>query len=110
MEELMDILQEFEPGVDFEHCTDLIDGKILNSLEILSLVAEIEDMFDIKFDCEDIDTINGYLIYKMGKIPQENEEFETVCDGYRFKVLKVSNKMITDIEVTPENADEVKGQ
>ncbi len=47
MEELMDILQEFEPGVDFEHCTDLIDGKILNSLEILSLVAEIEDVFDI---------------------------------------------------------------
>ena len=47
MEELMDILQEFEPGVDFEHCTDLIDGKILNSLEILSLVAEIADVFDI---------------------------------------------------------------
>ena len=47
MEELMDILQEFEPGVDFEHCTDLIDGKILNSLEILSVVAEIEDVFDI---------------------------------------------------------------
>ena len=47
MEELMDILQEFEPGVDFEHCTDLIDGKILNSLEILSLVAEIEEVFDI---------------------------------------------------------------
>ena len=47
MEELMDILQEFEPGVDFERCTDLIDGKILNSLEILSLVAEIEDVFDI---------------------------------------------------------------
>ena len=47
MEELMDILQEFEPGVDFEHCTDLINGKILNSLEILSLVAEIEDVFDI---------------------------------------------------------------
>ena len=47
MEELMYILHEFEPGVDFEHCTDLIDGKILNSLEILSLVAEIEDVFDI---------------------------------------------------------------
>lgn len=47
MEELLDILREFEPGVDFEHCTDLIDGKILNSLEILSLVAEIEDVFDI---------------------------------------------------------------
>lgn len=47
MEQLLDILQEFEPGVDFENRTDLIDGKVLNSLEILSLVAEIEDIFDI---------------------------------------------------------------
>ena len=47
MEELYDILNEFEPGVDFTTTTDLIDGRILNSLEILSLVAELEDTFDI---------------------------------------------------------------
>lgn len=47
MEELYDILNEFEPGVDFTTVTDLIDGRILNSLEILSLVAELEDTFDI---------------------------------------------------------------
>ena len=47
MEELYDILNEFEPGVDFATATDLIDGRILNSLEILSLVAELEDTFDI---------------------------------------------------------------
>lgn len=34
-------------GVDFTTATDLIDGRILNSLEILSLVAELEDTFDI---------------------------------------------------------------
>ena len=63
MEELMDILQEFEPGVDFEHCTDLIDGKILNSLEILSLVAEIEDVFDITIPTVEIvpDNFNSAL-------------------------------------------------
>ena len=47
MEELYDILNGFEPGVDFATATDLIDGRILNSLEILSLVAELEDTFDI---------------------------------------------------------------
>ena len=47
MEELYDILNEFEPGVDFTTATDLIDGRILISLEILSLVAELEDTFDI---------------------------------------------------------------
>ena len=47
MDELYDILNEFEPGVDFTTAKDLIDGRILNSLEILSLVAELEDTFDI---------------------------------------------------------------
>ena len=29
MEELLDILKELHPDVDFEHCTTLIDDKIL---------------------------------------------------------------------------------
>ena len=40
-------------------------------------LLKILKKLDIKFDCEDIDTINGYLIYKLSKIPDENEEFET---------------------------------
>ena len=107
LEEIVgDILDEYDE--EEELISRQPDGSYI--MDGQTTLEDIEDMFDIKFDCEDIDTINGYLIYKMGKIPQENEEFETVCDGYRFKVLKVSNKMITDIEVTPENADEVKEQ
>ena len=76
MEELMDILQEFEPGVDFEHCTDLIDGKILNSLEILSLVAEIEDVFDITIPTVEIvpDNFNSaQAMWNMIRRLQEEE-------------------------------------
>ena len=50
--------------------------------------------------CEDIDTINGYLIYKLGKIPDENEEFETECGGYIFRILSVGNKMIQKVLVS----------
>lgn len=47
METLIEILEEIQPEVDFETCTDLIDAHRLDSLSILSLIAEIEDEFDI---------------------------------------------------------------
>ena len=62
-----------------------------------TLLEDIEDAFDMHFDCEDIDTINGYLIYKMGKIPQDNEQFECTCDGYSFRVLEVHDRMVTKV-------------
>ncbi|MBE6767060.1 MAG: acyl carrier protein [Clostridia bacterium] len=47
MERLIEILEDIQPEVDFETCTDLIDGHHLDSLSILSLVAEMEEEFDI---------------------------------------------------------------
>ena len=47
MEKLLALLNEIQPGVDYENRTDLIDGHILESLSILSLVAAIEYTFDI---------------------------------------------------------------
>ncbi len=47
MEKLIMILNDIQPGVDYETCTDLIDGHYLDSLAILSLVAEMEDAFDV---------------------------------------------------------------
>lgn len=48
MEELLEILEEIQPGVDYESCTTLIDDHILDSFGILSLVSEMEDAFDIE--------------------------------------------------------------
>lgn len=47
MERLIEILEELQPEVDYSTCTNLIDGHYLDSLTILSLVAEIEEAFDI---------------------------------------------------------------
>lgn len=47
METLMEILEDIRPDVDFENCTTLIDDHILDSLAIISLIAEIEDEFDV---------------------------------------------------------------
>lgn len=54
METLLEILEEIRSDVDFESCTTLIDEHILNSLAIISLIAEIEDEFDITIPTAEI--------------------------------------------------------
>ena len=81
-----------------EQIRQLSDGSY--EMDGQTPLEDIEEKLDIKFDCEDIDTINGYLIYKLGKIPDENEEFETECGGYIFRILSVGNKMIQKVLVS----------
>ena len=48
MEELLNILEEIQPDADYKTCTTLIDDGILSSFDILSLVGELEDAYDIR--------------------------------------------------------------
>ena len=48
MEELYQVLEELRPDVDFESETALITGGILDSFDIVSLVAALNDTFDIE--------------------------------------------------------------
>lgn len=47
-DELMAILTELRPDVDFEAESALIDGGVLDSLDIITLVGELNDSFDIE--------------------------------------------------------------
>lgn len=48
MERLLAILNEINPDIDYKHEDNLIDGKVLDSLSILTLITEICDEFDIE--------------------------------------------------------------
>ncbi|MCM1545376.1 MAG: acyl carrier protein [Ruminococcus sp.] len=54
MERLIEILEDIQPDVDYATCTDLIDAHHLPSLSILSLVADLEDEFDITIPAVEI--------------------------------------------------------
>ena len=54
MEELLEILQELTPGVKFEGQTRLFDDGILDSLDVVSLVSEIDDAFDVEISVVDL--------------------------------------------------------
>ena len=53
-DELMEILTEIRPDVDFENETSLIDDGILDSMDIVSLVGELDDAFDVSVGVENL--------------------------------------------------------
>ena len=47
MDELLEILRDMHPDVDFASEEHLIDNGILDSLDIVSLISEISEVFDV---------------------------------------------------------------
>ncbi len=54
MEELIEILTDLHPDVDFTTAKGLVDNRILDSLDIVSLISEIDDRFDVAIPAEEI--------------------------------------------------------
>ena len=54
MEELLDILRELHPEIDFEKETRLIDAAILDSFDLITLLSELADTFDVVVPAKEI--------------------------------------------------------
>ena len=54
MEDLLEILRELHPDVDFETEEGLIDNGVLDSLDIVTLITEISENFDVTITARDI--------------------------------------------------------
>lgn len=48
METLMEILKELHDEIDYEKETRLVDDKLFDSFDLITLVAELSDTFDIE--------------------------------------------------------------
>ena len=54
MDELLELLEDIKPTVDFRTCTGLIDDGYLDSFDILTIVSELNDAFGIEISPVDI--------------------------------------------------------
>ena len=48
MDELLELMMDINPDVDYETEDNLIDGKVYGSLSIITLITNICDTFDIE--------------------------------------------------------------
>ena len=54
MEQILEILEGLHPEVDFETCKTLIDDKIIDSFDIVTLISDLSEEFDISIPVEEI--------------------------------------------------------
>ncbi len=111
---LEDILEEIVGNIWDEHDEEteevsetygdgyLVDGMIkLHDLEEL-----IEDL---EFPDTDIETLNGFLLYKLGRFPKLNENIKIDYGGYSFETTEIEDRLIKSVRITrlsnPENED-----
>ncbi len=74
MEELLEVLKRVKPGVDFENNHNLIDEEVLDSFDIVSIVAAINEEFDIQITAKDIVPENFNSIEEMYALVEKLEE------------------------------------
>ncbi len=68
MEEILEILQEVRPDVDFLKEERLIDDNILDSFDIITIVGEFNEEFDIEIDVEDLEPENFNTVAAMQEL------------------------------------------
>ncbi len=109
---LEDILEEIVGNIFDEYDEEeqfiipLEGGKyIMNGLAPLH---EVGEALGIRLE-DEFETLNGFLISKIDKIPQEGERYEVHYGGYGFFVLNVMDKMIRTVKILPEPSKEETG-
>lgn len=118
MEVVIDEYGQTEGIVAMEDILEVIVGNILDEYDeeehdIVKLgdnnsylirgmarLDEIEELLDIEFPDEDIDTLNGFILYQLGRLPKEEENIDIIYQGYSFKPIDIHDKMIVQVKVT----------
>lgn len=74
MEKLLEILAELRPDVDFTTEKHLIDDGILDSFDIVTLVGDLNDAFDVDISAEDLEPENMNSVEGMMALIQRLRE------------------------------------
>ena len=98
-----DILEEIVGNIldEYDEITEHIEEKGEDEyvIEGKTPLEELEERFGIPFEDEEFDTLNGFLISRLDRIPEPDEEFDVDYGGFNFKILSVERNMIQSVLV-----------
>lgn len=107
LEEIVgNILDEYDS--DENHIEET--GNNEYTIEGMTRLEDLEERFGIDFGESEYETLNGYLISKLDRIPDENETPEIQMGGYHVKIMSVEKNVIQTVLVTKiQQTDFVEG-
>ena len=102
-----DILEEIVGNIMDEH--DDEDKEIMKCADgsyvtdgIVDL-KDLEDILGIEFEKDEYETLNGFMIDMLDRIPSEGEIFVVEHKGYKFTTLEVDNNAIESVKIEKIN-------
>lgn len=102
---LEDILEEIVGNIEDEHDEEENSIEVRKNdtykMEGSTTLEEVEEIIGQKFS-EDYETLNGYLISLLGKIPEDGTSFKLEDDDFVFYIKNVSDKVIGDVYMRPK--------
>ncbi len=107
-----DILEEIVGNIFDEH--DEVEININKTEENVYIVKgltpleEITEEIGIEYEDDDFETLNGYLISKIDRIPENDEGTEITENGVSYKILTVEDKTISLVQLELKPGQEIK--
>ena len=71
MEKLLEILKGIRPDVDFENGTALIDDGILDSFDVVSIISELDNEYDVQVRITELDPENFNSVEAIWQLVQQ---------------------------------------
>ncbi len=109
LEEIVgNILDEYDE--DEEMISRREDGSFV--FDGLTPLEDVSKELKLAFDGEDsenFDTLNGFLVSRLNRVPKEGETPQVRYGGYLFQIVSVENKVIRSVSVTPERENGLQG-
>ena len=98
-----DILEEIVGNIFDEYDDEEDEVRRVGNDYVVDGTAELDEISEllgIEFPDEDFQTINGFLLYELGRLPFEHEDIQIEYQGYRFITTGHKNKMIDKVRIT----------
>ena len=98
-----DLLEEIVGEIDDEYDVDELQPMVKLDENVYSIdarfwICELESELGCNFECEDSDSVGGFVFEKLGRIPQKGESFE-VPQG-TFQVTEIKGNRILRVKFT----------
>ncbi|MGB5824148.1 MAG: hemolysin family protein [Proteocatella sp.] len=96
-----DLLEEIVGSIVDEYDQEEIEIREIdkNTYEISGMISldEIEKFFEIEFPIDEYETLSGFIISLIGRIPLKEEVIEVKYGNFRIEVIEVTDKRIEKV-------------
>lgn len=107
-----DLIEEIVGNIFDEYDEEEIDIQEINEneyiIEGLTGLDDVEELLNIGLPVDDYDTLSGFIISLLGRLPDDNDHDEVKFGNCTFKIMEVDEKVISKVKVvqTPAKTEE----